>query len=283
VEIGIGLPAIRPGPYGHGMTDWARRAEERGFHSLGVLDRLVYRNYEPLVALAAAGAVTVRIRLATTVLLAGYRGNTALLAKQLVSIDHLTGGRLTVGMAAGGREDDFIVSGANYQDRGRRLDVIITELRGLFAGHGGIGPELADGGPPLLLGGQSLAAIERAARYGDGWIAGASSGRSYRDLVRTVRQAWTRCGRTERPRLVALSYFALGSSATRGAEEYVSDYYAFAGPYARKVLADVVTDADAVRRRIAERAEAGCDELIFFPCVHDSEQPELLADIALQN
>jgi alkanesulfonate monooxygenase SsuD/methylene tetrahydromethanopterin reductase-like flavin-dependent oxidoreductase (luciferase family) len=280
MDIGIGLPATSPGPYGQGLGGWAQAAEDSGFSSLGVLDRVVHGNYEPLVALAAAAAVTTKIRLASTVLLAAYRGNTALLAKQLASIDHMAGGRLTVGLAAGGRPDDFTVSGTRYADRGRRLDALVADLRGYFAGRDGVGPALP-APPPLLLGGQTAAAMDRAARLGDGWIGGASSGRRFADLVAGMRRAWTRHGRTGRPRVLALSYFALGPDAAAQAERYVRDYYAFAGPYAERVLADVVTDAEAARARVAERAAAGCEELIFFPCVNEPDQPALLADAVL--
>ena len=57
------------------LLEWARRAEARGFSSLGTIDRVVYDNFEPLVALAAAAAVTERVRLATTILIAPYRAN----------------------------------------------------------------------------------------------------------------------------------------------------------------------------------------------------------------
>lgn len=90
--IGVGLPSTVPGARREEIIDWARQAEQFGFSTLGVLDRLVYDNYEPLIALAAAAAVTDRIKLATTVLTPPYRNNTPLLAKQLASLDRLSGG-----------------------------------------------------------------------------------------------------------------------------------------------------------------------------------------------
>lgn len=76
--------------------EWARRGEDRGFSSLGTIDRLVYPNYEPLVALAAAAAVTKRVRLTTDILISPIRANTALLAKEALTLDSLSGGRLTL-------------------------------------------------------------------------------------------------------------------------------------------------------------------------------------------
>ena len=119
MDVGIGLPSTIRGATREQLLEWARRAEARGFSSLGTIDRIVYGNYEPLVALAAAGAVTERIKLLTSVLLAPTRRSGALLAKQAASVDALSGGRLVLGVAVGGREDDFEVAGAEFGARGR--------------------------------------------------------------------------------------------------------------------------------------------------------------------
>ena len=106
MEIGIGLPNAVAGTEGRALVEWARRAEDAGFSSLGTIDRVVYPNYESLIALAAAAAVTERIRLLTSVLLAPLRP-TPLLAKQAMSVDNISGGRLELALAVGGREDAF--------------------------------------------------------------------------------------------------------------------------------------------------------------------------------
>src|SRR3954447_26165195 len=106
MEIGIGLPNAVAGTDGRALVEWARRAEDAGFSSLGTIDRIAYPNYESLIALAAAAAVTERIGLVTSILLAPLR-SAALLAKQAASIDNISGGRLTLGLAVGGRADDY--------------------------------------------------------------------------------------------------------------------------------------------------------------------------------
>src|SRR5207253_7871718 len=98
MEIGIGLPSTIPGVDRDSLLDWARRSDEAGFSLLGTIDRLVYPNYESLIALAAAAGVTERIGLATAILIAPLR-NAAILAKQSPTIDNLSDGRLTLGLA----------------------------------------------------------------------------------------------------------------------------------------------------------------------------------------
>src|SRR4051812_15084094 len=114
MDVGIGVPATIPGVTGEQVLEWARRAEARGFSSLGTIDRLVYGNSEPLIALAAAAAVTTRIKLATTIMVVPTRANGALVAKQASTIDHLSGGRMVLGVAVGGREDDYEASGVDF-------------------------------------------------------------------------------------------------------------------------------------------------------------------------
>jgi alkanesulfonate monooxygenase SsuD/methylene tetrahydromethanopterin reductase-like flavin-dependent oxidoreductase (luciferase family) len=116
MELGIGLPNTVPGTSREELLEFARAAEEAGFSSLGTIDRIVYGNYEPLIALAGAASVTERIRLLTSILLAPPRGNPAELAKQALSLDALAGGgRAVLGLGVGGREDDYEVSGIPEQ------------------------------------------------------------------------------------------------------------------------------------------------------------------------
>ncbi|MEV5341642.1 LLM class flavin-dependent oxidoreductase [Streptomyces sp. NPDC052676] len=280
--IGVGLPATIPGTDGERLTDWARSAERHGFSTLGVLDRLVYDNYDPLVALTAAAAVTRRISLATTVLTAPYRNNTPLLAKQVASLDRISGGRLTLGLAAGNRDDDFTVSGVDPAARGRLLDAMLKELRATWRAAGGpdaVGP--APRSPlPLVLGGTSEAAFRRAAQYGRGWIAGGSSPSGYRTNADRVEAAWRRYGRTGRPHLMTLLYFALGPRAEQLAERYLLDYYAFSGR-AESIVTMALTEPHRVRAAVKAYQDAGCDEIVFMPCGASPDQLDRLAEAVL--
>jgi alkanesulfonate monooxygenase SsuD/methylene tetrahydromethanopterin reductase-like flavin-dependent oxidoreductase (luciferase family) len=282
MEVGIGLPATIPGVEPDQLLEWARRAEAQGFSSLGTLDRLVYPNYEPLIALAAAAAVTERIRLATAILIAPYRANGALLAKQAATVDHLSNGRLVLGVAPGGREDDYATSGVDFHARGKLFDEMLEQWRRIWAGEkfgvaGAIGPPPPKGRPTLILGGSADAAFERAAKYGDGWIMGGGTPEQFRTGSARLDAAWQAAGREGAPRKMALAYFSLGSGAREAADRYLRHYYGWLGDVADMLVQSAAIDADTVKGYVQEFSDAGCDELILFPCSPDPGQVDLLA------
>src|ERR687887_1223575 len=109
MKIGIGLPNPVPGVDGRLLVEWARRAEEAGFSTLATIDRIAYPSYESITVLAAAAGATERIGLLTNILLGPTR-NPIVLAKEAQSVYQLSGGRFALGMAVGGREDDYLAT-----------------------------------------------------------------------------------------------------------------------------------------------------------------------------
>jgi hypothetical protein len=176
MNIGIGLPAQFPDAAPDSVLEWARKADRGPFSCLSLIDRLVYPNYEPLIALTAAAAVTQRVGLMTSVLLVTLR-NTGLLAKEVATLDVISKGRLTLGIGAGGRVDDFRAAPAPFGGRGKRLEEQIALLRRIWSGQpvaddvGPIGPRpVQAGGPPLLIGGFAPVVLRRAGRLADGYV-----------------------------------------------------------------------------------------------------------------
>lgn len=284
MDIGIGLPSTIPGIPGRLVLDWARAAEQAGFSTLGTLDRLVYGNLETVPTLAAAAAVTERIGLATAILIGPYRGNGALLAKQLATVDRLSDGRLTVGIAVGSRPDDFEATASPYAERGKAFDAQLAEMSAVWAGEprgyaGPIGPApVRPGGPPLLIGGGSAAAFRRMTEYGAGWILGAGGPDAFAAAAGQARASWRDAGREGGPRLVAIGYVSLGDDAEEHARRYLGDYYSFVGDYVDRIVADALTTQQTVADALAGFTAAGCDELILFPTNPDLEQVDLIAD-----
>jgi len=285
MELGIGLPNTVPGTTGDQLTDWARAAEEAGFSSLGTIDRIVFPNYEPVVALSAAAAVTERIKLVTDVMLGPLRQNPAMVAKQFLSLDSLAGGeRAVLGIGIGGREDDYAISGIDMSTRGKWLDDALARIRDIWNADGEleakVGPRIGKG-PSLMVGGAVDAAFERAAKYGDGWTQGGSGPSQFGSDLSNLDDAWKKAGREGQPRTLALGYFSLGPDAQANVESYVGDYYAWLGEDAvQGIAAGAPKDADSVKALVKAYEEWNCDELILFPASSDPAQVTLLAEAA---
>ncbi|MYY17712.1 MULTISPECIES: LLM class flavin-dependent oxidoreductase [unclassified Streptomyces] len=279
MNVGIGLPIGDPTT----LLTWARRADAGPFSTLGLLDRLVYDNPEPLVALAVLAGATSRIRVQTEVLLAPLR-DTALLAKQAATVDRMTGGRLVLGLGIGGRDDDHRAAGTDPRTRGRRLDEQMAVMRRLWSGEpygdgvGPIGPAPArPTGPEVLFGGFRPAALERVARWGDGFLAAAAP--SWADgLFETVRTYWRRYGRDGEPRLVAQVNVALGPQPVIDeARAALHAYYAFTG-MADRMVAGMLTTPTGIRDTITAFAGLGADEVMLYCHGLDPAQVDRLAD-----
>jgi len=283
VEIGIGLPSTVPDTEGRTLVDWARAAEEAGFSTLGTIGRLVYPNYDELIALSAAAAVTGRIRLTTSVLLAPLYSNAALLAKQVASLDRLSGGRLVLGLGLGGRDDDFSASGLSMDGRGGRLEEQIAMMKRVWSGEefgyaGGIGPEPArPGGPEIIVGGATEASFRRVARIADGWIMGGGTPDMFAQAATAVDQAWLEAGRPGRPRKLTLAYYALGPDARAQADRYLHGYYGWLGDIANMIAAGAAVSGEMVRSYAKAFEASGCDEVIFVPTASRLDQVRLLA------
>jgi probable F420-dependent oxidoreductase len=168
----------------------ARRAERAGFESLWVGDHIALPRdqggrqprLEVVVAISYLAAVTTGIRLGFGVLVLPQR-QPVLLAKQLTSIDVLSGGRLTVGVGVGYVEPELQALGASLADRGARTDEYLAAMRALwteaepsfegrfvsFTGVGQQPPPVQRPYPPIVVGGHSRAACRRAATTASGW------------------------------------------------------------------------------------------------------------------
>jgi alkanesulfonate monooxygenase SsuD/methylene tetrahydromethanopterin reductase-like flavin-dependent oxidoreductase (luciferase family) len=173
MRIALGLPSRITGISGELMLEWATRADRGPFSSLVVTDRVVSRALEPLAVLAIAAGATKRVRLMASVVIGPTR-ETTLLARQTATIDALSGGRLSLGVGIGVRENDYLATGFDFHRRGRRVDEQLPILRRLWEGEalskevGAIGPPSArPRGPELLIGGYVPAVARRIATWGE--------------------------------------------------------------------------------------------------------------------
>lgn len=280
MEVGIGLPISAP----ELLPAWARAADTGPFSTLGLLDRLVYDNPEPLVALSVLAGATSRIRLQTEVLLAPLR-EPVLLAKQAATLDRISGGRFVLGLGVGGREDDHEASGTELRTRGRRLDRQMAVMRRVWSGEpysdtaGPIGPRPhREHGPEVLFGGFQPAALARVARFGDGFLAAAPPS-WIGPLIETVRRLWTEAGRAGAPRIVAQANAALGPQGViDDSRTAMAAYYRFTGARADHMVAGMLTTAAEIRQTIAQYADFGVDEVMLYCYGRDPGQVERFAE-----
>jgi alkanesulfonate monooxygenase SsuD/methylene tetrahydromethanopterin reductase-like flavin-dependent oxidoreductase (luciferase family) len=281
MRVGIGLPAAVPGAVATEIGAWAAESERLGFDSLSVIDRLVYDNLDPLIALAAAAVRTERVELLTTVLNVGYRRDAVALAKQIASVDRLSGGRLTVGLALGGWPEDYAASNVPMDGRGRTFEATLATMRRAWAGElsgaSGPMPALPPGRPDVLIGGMVPASFARAATSGEGWIAPAFGLSTLTEGIAATRRAWSAAGRPGQPRIVAERYFCLGDGADEIADRCLRHYYGPTYfPYAR---ADALTTPTRIRDEVDLLSRTGCDDLILLPCSPALNQVGRLADV----
>lgn len=190
MRVGIHLPQAGRAVTTGGIERAARLAEELGFDDVWVSDHLVAPAdqpypapylYDPLMALAFAAAVTDRIGIGTSVLVAPQYTSPLAVSNSLASLDHLSGGRLTVGAGIGWSAAEYAALGAPFDHRGSRLDEMVALWRTAWqddpASHDGmyypfqnirVLPKPAHH-IPIWLGGTSAAALLRAARIADGY------------------------------------------------------------------------------------------------------------------
>jgi alkanesulfonate monooxygenase SsuD/methylene tetrahydromethanopterin reductase-like flavin-dependent oxidoreductase (luciferase family) len=283
MDIGIGLPNPIPGTPGPRLVEWARRAETAGFVSLATIDRIAYPSYESLTALAAAAGATERIGLLTNVLLAPTR-NPVLLAKEAASVDQLSGGRLTLGLGVGAREDDFTAVGLPFHDRGARFDADLELMHRAWKGelvNGAlkpIGPAPVKGTVPILIGGSIDKAIERTVKWGIGWTVGGAAPERGGPFADRVRKAWAEAGREGAPKIVGLTYFGLGDGAEEKATAYLGDYY---GEMGKQFAQWIPKTPEALKDVVKKFADFGFDELFLDPTSPELDQIDQAADLVL--
>ena len=270
LRLGINLPTFDPLRIGGRprFVEAARLAEDSGFDAVWVGDHLHVPSpvYDSTVALAAVAATTTRVKLGFGVMLLGLR-HPAWVAKQLTTIDALAPGRLLLGVGVGGEfPAEFEALGLNVRQRGRLLDQALAELPDWLQGRSTppLSPTIS-ALPPIWVGGRSDAAMQRAARIGDGWLSTWMSTERIKEQGDALAELAAAQGRPRPAVGLALSVHvdANEGRAREQAEDFTQAMYGM--PFEKVARYTPVGSAERVAERIAAYADAGVDEFVLTP------------------
>ena len=283
VDIGLGLPILVPDAAGQASLEFARRAEEAGAHSVWAGDRIVFANQDPLLNLAAVAAVTSRVRLGTSVLLAALRPP-ALLAKMVATLDQLSDGRMILGAGVGSRADDFASEGIEFDHRGSRAEELVDILRMTWRGEplryagqfydldvGPIGPSPVQDHLPIWFGGSAEPALKRIGRIADGYVGSSSGGpEGFRATWAKIQRYAESAGRDPASLTPAALIYACVDDDRARAQELASahlrNYY---GPRRTDTSSFMLGSADDCLNVASQYAEAGVRHFIIGSVTSD--------------
>ena len=289
MQIGLTLPSFVAGLDRATTLEWCRRIEDGPFSSVSVGERIAFPSHELVTTLAFAAAATERVRILPTVGVLPTH-ETIRFAKQMATIDVLSGGRLTVGVGVGGREDDYRATSAAFGGRFARLDEQVALMRRVWRGEEvidglpAVGPEpVQAGGPPVLSAAMGPKSMASTATWADG-IAGfdlAPDPLGVDGLFRRAEAAWLEAGRTDRPWLATSTWFALGPGAEERLYGYAFNSLSNFGEKTASSLAKLcrLSDPGVLRETIAAIAGTGCDELILVPTTDDVTEIDRLLTV----
>ena len=287
MKLGIGLPNwLTPGLNRGMFIDWCRAADEGGFHIAGTLDQPSSDSWEPMASLAIAAGVTERIGLATTVMQLPTR-NEIVVAKQAAVIDRVSGGRMTLGVAVGAREEDYQALGmkTKFKRRGKNIDRQIRKIRRTWRAAKRTTDENPLTGPaplqkplpPIWVGGKVEASYARAVEHGDGFMFGAVPVETVREVAPKIRERLDE-KKAKKFQIAAMAYVAVGDDpavAMEAGSPAIARYYrGFRDPES------VITagNPDTIAALAATFDEAGADVLLLFPTIPDVKQVQILAE-----
>lgn len=287
MSVGVALPQMATGLDRDRLVAWCRGIDDGPFSSVSAGERITFHNLDGFTLCSAAAALTSQVRILVNVVVLPWHAP-AMVAKELASLDVVSGGRVDVAVGVGGRQQDYAALGSPFSGRHGRLDAAVDEVRRLWSGGAAadgerVGPEpIQAGGPPILASAMGPKSLARAARWASG-VSGftllGDAGEAAR-LFRATEAAWVDAGRVDRPRLVTGSFVALGHDAPRTLHDFAETYLRVFSPDLAASLAAAMPLHDASRLvDLLDAIEAeGADEFIVVPATSDPRMLDALAD-----
>ncbi len=286
------LPVMEPDLDANLLKRWARLIDEGPFSSLCWGERIAFNNPDSLTLLGALSAWTERVPLVTTVVVPQLH-DPVMLAKALATADMLSGGRLTVGIGSGGREEDYRAVGADPKTQTiRDMADRVAVMKRVWAGEKitesvlPVGPApVQPGGPRLLIGATGPKSTRMAAEWADG-LAGITldldTGRQ-NELFDVARAAWAEAGKPK-PHLATSFWFALGEADAARAQvhRHLRHYMNWIPPEFVDAMAPTTGWSGSDEELVAtlrKFAAIGTSEVHLIPTSSDLDQVRRVADL----
>lgn len=291
MEISMGLPTL----LAHGREEelsWYRKIDEGPWDGLATSEGISFSDSWSLtVQLAAAAAITQRVRLWTCIAALPLR-NAVMFAKELATIDVLSGGRLTLGVGIGALDEDYLAVGSELSERRQRMDRQVATMRGIWTqnppvkGRFPVGPKpLQADGIPIIAGVAGPKSLARAAQWAQGVNDGSNTVEFNADALRAQRervvQAWIDAGRADKPHFSASIYFALGANAKAQLAECIGQVArSYPAEYVRETLRTASNyGAAGLRDAVRGANDAGLDGLVIIPTTSDPFEIDRARDV----
>jgi alkanesulfonate monooxygenase SsuD/methylene tetrahydromethanopterin reductase-like flavin-dependent oxidoreductase (luciferase family) len=290
MEVGICLPYSEPGISRRTLTDWCRAIEAGPFSSLSCGERITGADaMEMRTMLAGAALITERVRIVPSLYVLPMH-SAVWAAKEIATLDVLSGGRVDVVVGTGGRPEDFRAVGADWASRQKRLADQVAVMRRIWSGEpayeGGepIGPKPVQPGGPKIIGGFSgPKAIARSAAWADGLYGFSLTGQAsdIQQQMGVAESAWKEAGRPARPWKIGGFWYSLTDDAETHLRQYVFDYLRLHGDEPARFVANAMTcfSPDVILESMRAIKATGVDELYMVPASADVAEVERLAEL----
>jgi alkanesulfonate monooxygenase SsuD/methylene tetrahydromethanopterin reductase-like flavin-dependent oxidoreductase (luciferase family) len=290
------MPVMEPDLDAATLKAWARVIDDGPFSSLCWGERIAFDNPDSLTLLGALAAWTDRVRLVTTVIVPQLH-DPVMLAKGLATGDMLSGGRLTVGIGVGGRDEDYRAVGADTGTQTMRgLAESVAVMKRIWAGEKvtdsvvPVGPPpLQPGGPELLIGTTGAKTVRSAASWADG-LAGITLDldvSKQNQLFDVARRAWAEAGK-RKPHLATSFWFAIGDDAQAARAQVHRHLLRYMNWIPAKVVDAMAPTTgwagndDELLDVMRKFSEIGTDEIHLIPTSSDIDQLRRVAEVAKQ-
>ncbi len=291
MKVGVCLPYMKLGLDRATLLGWARAIEAGPFDAISCGERVVGPTVSLGATMAAAAAVTARVRIVPTLYVLPMHDAVAV-AQEIATLDALAGpGRVEVCVGVGGREVDYRAVGASFEKRHQRQDEQVARMRAIWRGEPpfdgadpvGLRPS-RPGGPPIFAGVMGPKAFARAAQWADGVYVWSGNGEKHETAAFLARadESWSAAKRTTPPRKIGGFWLSLASGdAQAKLSSYVYDYTRVFGEAAGRALAKTANRATpgAVREALDNLEGAGCEECFLVPATAELAEVERAAEL----